>query len=128
MLKDIKIPCDVSSDGAAIYVEGSNVVDQNIIIAVTPAGSLHPWNQNLTPDEDMIFEIKDLKAGGQYSVHVREFFVEMERQGYARLLEGENGIKILEAEDGNLVIMIRYINLESGRIENVKFDRRVGGG
>lgn len=124
MLKGIRVPVDVTSDGSAVVTEGANVVNQNILLGVTPAGSLHPWNQELTPDEDMIFEIKDINSAGRFAIHVREFFAELEQQGYARLLDGENGIKIRYAEDGGeMDIIINYFNMELGRIEQTTIRR-----
>lgn len=120
MLKGVKFPVRVTPLGGAETIEGSSVIDQNVLLAVIPSGTLHPWMQNLTPDEEIIFDIKDNRTGGLYSMTVRSYFEEMERKGYAKLLSGNRGIYIREAapnEDGDMVVVINYINLESGRKE-----------
>jgi hypothetical protein len=115
MPKGMKYPIGVSPSGGAITIEGTIVIDQNIVLAIYPAGSLHPWNQKLAPDENFIFDIKDNRSGGLFSMHVREFFQEMERNGYARLLPGRQGLNVDYGEDGgDMVVNIYYINLETG--------------
>lgn len=122
MPKGIKYPIKVSPSGGAVTVEGTPVIDQNVLLALRPAGSLHPWNQKLTPDEDLIFDIKDNRSGGLYSMHVREFFQEMERNGYARLLPGRNGLSIVHSRDGgDMIVRVNYVNLETGDTESYEF-------
>ena len=112
----IKFPVRVGAYGGAETIEGYSVVDQNILLAIKPAGSLHPWNQRLTPDEDLIFDIRDNRSGGLYSMHVRQFFSEMERAGYAKLLPGTRGLRIEDSgNDGEMVVVISYINLERNK-------------
>jgi len=122
MPRGMKFPIKVSPSGGAVTVDGTAVVDQNIILAIRPAGSLHPWNQELAPDEALIFDIRDNKTGGLYTMHIREFFQEMERRGYARLRPGKHGIAILEPEDdsGDMVASINYENLETGKVEGIQ--------
>lgn len=118
MPKGMKLPVAVTPSGGAQTIEGTIVIDQNIILAVRPAGSLHPWNQKLAPSEEMIFDIKDNKSGGIFTMHVREFFHEMERRGYARLLPGMHGFRIsLPEGNGDMIAYIKYENLETGKTE-----------
>jgi len=121
MTKGMQYPVAVSPYGGARTREGPIVINQNIILALKPAGSLHPWNQDLAPDEDYIFDIKDNKSGGLYTLHVREFFKEMERAGHARLLPGKRGLNMFLPEDGgDMVVGVQFENLETGQIEGFR--------
>ena len=119
MPRGMKYPISVSPLGGSNIVEGTNIIDQNIILALTPAGSLNPWNQKLTPDEDIIFDINDNQTGGIYTMHVRDFFQEMELHGYARLFPGNRGINIIYASD-SIIVNIQYENLETGKEEKIQ--------
>lgn len=122
MLKGLAIPIAVTPSGGANVIEGSRVVGQNVVLGVKPASSLHPWNQNLAPDEALIFDIQDMKSGGVYAMTVRRFFEEMERHGYARLLPGTQGINVVPSKDnGEMTVYIRYNNLEAGKLEGFSF-------
>ena len=51
-------------------------------------------------------------------MHVREFFQEMERRGYARILPGHQGLRLIVPENGaEIVVAIQYENLETGKTE-----------
>lgn len=122
MLKGMMVPFSIGPHGGANAIEGQRVVGQNVVIGVKPASSLHPWNQNLAPDEALIFDIRDMKSGGIYAMTVRKFFQEMERHGYAKLLPGNHGISILSSKDeGEMKVCIRYNNLEAGKLEGFSF-------
>ena len=121
MLRGMKFPVSVSVSGGSNVVKGIKVIDQNVILAIKPASSLHPWNQNLAPDEDIVFDIKDNYTGNLYTMHIREFFQEMERQGYARLLPGRRGLRVdSSSNNGEMIVNIQYENLESGEIEGMQ--------
>jgi hypothetical protein len=83
-----------------------------------PAGSLHPWHQELTPPEDTIFSIRDAQSAGLIVSHAEEFFEELQRLGRARLAPGES-IRIADPGPGDesqneMVLIINYIDLEYG--------------
>ena|SRR4030042_309234 len=129
-LKGMKFPIGVSPSGGSEKVQSSGVVGQNVIIALIPASSRHPWNQTLAPPEDFIFEIKDMVAGNLYTSHVRDFFEVQEELGYARLYPGEQGIHIRPIENspsGELEVMIHYEDLESGKAKSMSFPLSTGG-
>lgn len=123
MLKGLAIPISVGPHGGSNTIEGSRVVGQNVILGVKPASSMNPWNRNLAPDENIIFDIQDSKTGSIYSLTVRKFFEEMERHGYAKLLPGSNGISFVPS-GGEMKVYIRYNNLEAGKIESFSFPIR----
>lgn len=115
MHKGMSIPTEVGPNGGSIPLEGSRVIGQNVILALIPASSQHPFTQDISPDEDFIFRVKDERSGSIYATHVRKFFDEMERNGYARLLPGNNGIRLEENQLGEVYININYINMERDR-------------
>lgn len=123
MPRGMKYPVAVNPAGGATAIEGSFAIHQNVILALIPAGSLHPWNQEIVPDEDIVFDILDTETGNSYTMHVREFFAEMERQGYARLLPGERGLKLFvpERPGGEMMVGIQFENLESGKVEGFRY-------
>jgi len=123
MPRGMKYPVAVSPTGGAATVEGPFAIHQNVILALQPAGSLHPWNQKIVPDEDIVFDILDLNTGNSYTMHVREFFAEMERRGYARLLPGDRGLKVFSPErpGGEMMVGVQFENLESGKVEGFRY-------
>jgi len=125
-LKGMKFPIGVNPSGGALTIEGTATIGQNIILAVRPAGSLHPWNQKLTPEEDLIFDIKDSTTGNVLTMHIREFFRELEHRGHARLLPGRQGLSIRNKDESNTDIFVRYVNLETGETE--EFSIPISGG
>ena len=124
MPKGMSVPVRVAPHGGAEVIEGPSVIGQNIILALLPAGSLNPFTQNIAPEEDLIFEIRDVRTGGLYSMHVREFFNEMERLGYARLFPGGKGLAIQPStlgNEGDMIVTVRYVNLETNANEKLEF-------
>jgi hypothetical protein len=124
MPKGLRVPIAVGPNGGARVIEGPTVIGQNIILGLIPAGSLNPFQQNIAPEEDLIFEIRDMRTGGLYVSHVREFFAELERQGYARLFPGGRGLSIepsSKSEGGDMLITVRYVNLETNKNEKLQF-------
>lgn len=124
MAKGLRAPIEVSDAGGAIVIEGASVVQQNIILALIPASSLNPWTQDIAPKETLTFNLNDERTGGLYVQHVRQFFAEMERQGFARLYPGQKGVRIIPGENqaqGNMDVIINYKNLETGKDENLRF-------
>ena len=123
MLKGISIPFNVNPAGGAVTIEGPAIINQNIILALRPASSLHPWHQDIAPEETFIFDIRDNQTGGLYTMHVRSFFDQMERAGYARLLPGTKGLSVIQADDnsGDMTVRVNFINLETGRESGFEF-------
>jgi len=127
MPRGMKVPVSVGPHGGSVPIEGSIVINQNVILGLTPAGSLHPFHQDITPDENFIFEIRDVKTGGLYTTHVRKFFSEMETMGYARLFPGSRGLSIQDSGNpGEMVVTVRYVNLETNSEEKLEFPIRGG--
>lgn len=124
MPKGMLVPIRVGPNGGAAMHEGSTVIGQNVILALIPAGSLHPFHQDITPEEDLIFEIRDMRTGGLYVTHVREFFREMEQLGYARLFPGGKGLSVEPSpsgSEGDMIVTVRYVNLETNENEKLQF-------
>lgn len=126
MLKGLRVPVAVTPAGGAATIENYPVVDQNVLLSILPADTLHPWAQGLTPDEDTIFEINDDRIGGLMVSHIRRVFEEMHALGYARLLPGTRGISYVKGgrSDGEAWVVVNYINLESGRLQGFKVPTR----
>jgi hypothetical protein len=125
----MQVPIRVAPNGGAAMHEGPTVIGQNVILGLIPAGSLHPFHQNITPEEDLIFEIRDVRTGGLYVSHVREFFREMDQLGFARLFPGGKGLSIepsSSVDGGDMMITVRYVNLETNKNEKVQFPVSVG--
>lgn len=122
MPKGMRIPIKVGPHGGADVFEGPDVIAQNIAVGLTPAGSLHPFHQNIAPDEDLIYEIRDEKSGGLFTIHAKQLFEELERIGHARLFPGGRGLTIRPSgpgEEGDMIVEVRYINLEMNTAQKI---------
>jgi hypothetical protein len=128
MIKGMKFPITVGPNGGAEYVQAARAIRQNIILSILPASSRHPWNQNLAPDENIIFDINDHIDVNQISNHIVDVFDEMEKLGRAKLLNGRKGILFEDNDDnsGDLTVVINYQDLEHGSSEILK--RNIIGG
>jgi hypothetical protein len=114
MPKGIKQPVKISTTGGLNTIEGSEILRQNIIQACRPASSENPWSQNITPQEDMIFDIADELGNGKYISHVYQVFEEYERLGMAKL-PSSNALRIVRNKDGETEVHLRYIDLEDSQ-------------
>ena len=124
MPKGMRVPIEAGPHGGAVMLEGPAVINQNVILGLIPAGSLHPFEQEITPDEEFIFEIHDMKTAGLYSMHVRKFFSELEILGHARLFPGSKGLAIRPSgpgEEGDFIVTVRFVNLEMNSEEKLEF-------
>jgi len=124
MLRGLRVPCKVSPYGSAMVVEGASVVGQNIVLAIMPSGNRNPWNQDLAPDEELVFDIADdMMVGGLLVRHIRDVFSIMERRGYARLLPGSQGI-YYRSRGSDGFVYVRYVNLEKDKTETIQIPAR----
>ncbi len=129
MAKGIKLPVRVGPRGGMETMEGPEIIRQNIMLGVRPASSLNPWNQQLTPREETIFDINDNVSGTMFESHVYDLFDDLERVGLATIRRGRgNGILIdatdREREKGNLTAVIRYTDLEEMKSREIRFGGR----
>lgn len=125
MPKGLKLPVAVGIRGGARTIEGFEARRQNIILGVQPASSQHPWHQKLTPPEETIFDIADEAVGGQLEAHIYQFFAEQERLGLTRLPRDSSGlrVKLDKTEQGDVDVVINYIDLEDNESREVRFGR-----
>lgn len=123
MPKGMRVPIKVADNGGSMMLDGPATIGQNVILAVKPAGSLHPWNQHITPEENLVFDLNDERTGGLYTMQVRQFFSEMESRGFARLYPGRKGLRIVPSgrDRGDMIVMINYVNLETGKASQLSF-------
>lgn len=129
MAKGIRLPVRVGPRGGMEVMEGPEIIRQNIMLGVRPASSLNPWNQQLTPREETIFDINDNVSGTMFESHVYDLFDDLERVGLATIRRGRgNGILIdatdREREQGNLTAVIRYTDLEEMKSREIRFGGR----
>lgn len=119
MAKGIKMPVEISSTGGLITIEGGDLLYQNILYAVRPASSQHPWAQKITPREDMIFDIADNMTRSTYTSHVYQVFDELQRLGIAKL-PAASPLSVVNNEEGETDLDINYIDLEDSRMRTLK--------
>lgn len=122
MAKGIKLPIQISSTGGSVAIESVKMLRQNILYAIRPASSAHPWSQNITPKEDMIFDIADNQTASLYTSHIYKVFKEFEKLGLAKL-PPSNGVRIVKNNDGETEIEISYIDLEDNKTRKLKVGR-----
>jgi hypothetical protein len=123
MPKGLRLPVAVNPRGGAQTVEDFQARRQNVILGVKPASSLHPWNQQLTPPEELIFNIADEMSGGQLVAHIYSFFEEQEKLGLTRLSKGSDGLKLdlSRSQHGEMELVINYTDLEDNSSREVRF-------
>lgn len=121
MPKGLKLPLQVGTRGGVLTAEGSDIRRQNVLLAVRPAGSLHPWHQSLTPPEDTIFDLADEMTGGQLVAHIYSFFDEQKRLGLSMLPRDGSGVSLNldDSDNGEVELTINYIDLEDNKSREV---------
>lgn len=126
MPKGLKLPLETGVRGGARTMEDAAIRRQNVLLGVTPASSLHPWHQKLTPSEETIFNIADEMTGGQLIAHIYQFFDEQERLGLTSLPRDDESLKLSLAnvDKGEVEIVINYVDLEDNETREV----RIGNG
>jgi len=122
MPKGLRLPLETGVRGGARTIEGFGARRQNVILGVTPASSLNPWHQRLTPSEETIFNIADEMTGGQLIAYIYNFFDEQERLGYTMLPRNGKSIKLgLDNMDkGDVEMIINYVDLEDNETREVR--------
>lgn len=126
MAKGIKLPVRVGPSGGVETIEGSNMIRQNIELGVRPASNMNPWNQKLTPRENIVFDINDDIVGGEFESHVYDLFEDLERLNQATIQRGRGTGIFLDTSDatrekGNLDIGISYTDLEEMESREIRF-------
>lgn len=113
-MKGLRAPIQVSPRGGAVTGEGPAQLTQNIMFGLLPASSLNPWNQQLTPPEDIIFDIADDRSGNLLISHVYSLFRELEQANLAMLAQGPDAVRLNLARSGQgqVEVAIRYVDLE----------------
>lgn len=123
MATGIAFPAKVNPRGGAVTKEGKDLVRQNIILALLPANTMNPWDQNIALKENLIFDIKDDITGGLVFAHIHRVFDEMKRQNIAMLPMDGRGIRIEDnGKEGELEIVIEYIDIEDNQSREIRFD------
>lgn len=122
MPKGLRLPLETGVRGGARTIEGYSARRQNVILGVTPASSLHPWHQKLTPSEETIFNIADEMTGGQLIAHIYNFFDEQERLGYTMLPRDGRSLKLglQDTDKGDVEMIINYVDLEDNETREVR--------
>lgn len=122
MAKGMLFPVQVNPLGGAKLVENSELVRQMIILALLPASSLHPWNQNLAPEENFIFDINDRRTGGLFAAHVYNVFDVLQKRNIAALPKDGSGLSIKPSSDeGEMEVVINYVDLELKKSREIRF-------
>lgn len=119
----LKMPIQVGTRGGAATIDGFEARRQNVILGVTPSSSLHPWNQELSPSDDTIFDLADEATGGLLISHIQSFFDEQERRGLTRLPKTSDSLKLdtTNVENGEVEVVINYVDLEDNQSREVRF-------
>lgn len=115
-------PTNVTPSGNSYILEGSDLLRQNILYAIRPASSRHPWNQKLTPPDTLIFDLNDTSNGHMLEAFVRDLFAEYEKLGIASLRSFK--LNNANAEKGELDVIIVYNDLEDDQNREIKFTTR----
>ena len=122
MPKGLRLPLETGVRGGVRTIEGYEARRQNVILGITPASSLNPWHQKLTPSEETIFNIADEMTGGRLIAHIYDFFAEQERLGYTMLPRDGRSLRLgLENTDkGDVEMIIDYVDLEDNETREVR--------
>jgi hypothetical protein len=117
-------PVRPSGAGGFELVEGEVYVDHLVLIALGSGESDNPF-QDLGMNEDIIFEIgTDPRIKAAVASRVRSAFAILERDNLARL----HSLAYDEVtENGDFVVHIDYINLETRNPRSVAFTVSPGG-
>jgi hypothetical protein len=123
MAKGIRLPVATNPRGGAEISEGSELLRQLIMLGVKPASNLHPWNQELTPRADIIFDINDGVLGSEFEGAIYDLFDDLERLGLAAISKGRGGIFVetQNRDKGELEVIVRYTDLEEMKSREIRF-------
>ena len=122
MPKGLSMPLRVGVRGGARTVEGTEARRQNVMLGVTPASNRHPWHQEITPPEEVIFDLADELTGGLLIARIYQFFEEQERLGLTALPRGEDSLVLdtSKAANGIVEVVVNYIDLEDNQAKTVR--------
>lgn len=122
MPKGLRLPLETGIRGGVRTHEGFAARRQNIILGITPASSLNPWHQKLTPSEETIFDVADEMTGGRLIAHIYNFFDEQERLGLTMLPRDGESLKLglNNTDKGDVEIIINYVDLEDNETREVR--------
>lgn len=122
MAKGIMFPFKTNPRGGLKTVEGPELLRQNIVLGVTPASSQHPWNQRLTPREDIIFDIADSALSGELSAHIYDLFEDLQKLQMAMLPRNSKALKVQRgaANSGDMLVSITYVDLEDNKSREIQ--------
>lgn len=116
----MRMPVGVDEQGGAAMSAGSDYIHQLLITALRDCESRNPF-QDLGISERNIFDIDDPVTRGRLMTRVKDVFARFEAQSLARLASGSSAIRWAESEaDGEAVLEVQYIDMESNRNQSVQ--------
>lgn len=114
MARGVQLPTQ-AVNGRWKMLSGDAYIEQLVRVALLGSESANPF-QDIGLDADVIFDINDGLLEGQISTKLERVFSIFERDQLARLDSYS-----LDHIDGDVVLNLSYINLETGaRVEDVQ--------
>lgn len=121
MTQGIKYPVEVGPRGGIVLLSNADLIRQNILLALLPAESTHPWNQDLTPKRDLIFDIADEVTGGLMAAHIEKVFNDLEQRNIAALSKKDEAIRFEEVgKEGEVEVVVKYVDLEDMKSREIR--------
>lgn len=120
MTVGLKIPVGPDKQGRAKTVDGVEYTKQTIITSLRNCESRNPF-QDLGLGNTMIFDINDETTTTRIVIRIEEIFASLEIQEIAKLGSSstKQAIEFETIKEGELDVIIRYIDLEVNRPEEI---------
>lgn len=107
-MKGLGVPIRAEAGGLAVCA-GEEQLRNIIVLSLSLCDSENPF-QDLGIGADLVFDNDTASVRGRIRSRVSALFRRLEREGRARLVLGH---PIFAREGGELVVQLRYINLET---------------
>lgn len=120
MSQGTQTPWKADSLGRVVLVENDDYIRDIIGIALGSGDSENPF-QDIGLGEEIIFSVNDFVTEATVRRRVEDIFRDLETNGLARLVK-PNGVTFPGTDvEGEMFVVIKFINLETDRVDEVAF-------
>ena len=123
MASGMMFPFGVGHDGGALLGEDSDHLRSLIVSGLMDDDSDHPFTDKAAINS-VIFGLDDQIAEAFLMSKIKDLFASLEAQDLAQLQDSDkvNAVEFRRTAEGALSVVIRYIDLENQRANEILFD------
>lgn len=112
MAQGIAVPAQVTDGGRLKLVKDDEYVQQLVFTALGDGDSENPFQPDLGLGDGMVFQLNDRREQARVKYRIERAFKSLESRLLAKL-PASRAISFVETVEGELEVVVRYLNMET---------------